>query len=203
MDSDTDCPKGGEHKLVEDIPGEKSCTKCGITIKVHEGTGDNPVIDDHGLGSNIDKDNTGFRKIARHHKFVPGLSFAKEVALADRQIEIASGAQLPRTVQNRALALFKKTRKHLKGKNFETFVGACLFIACREQGIAIHILAKSEELEEKKSALKMQEEALRDDYDQKPAEKKEVAPKAEEKKDQKPAEKKEAAPKAEEKKDKK
>ena len=143
MDSDTACPKGGEHKLVEDIPGEKSCTKCGITIKVHEGTGDNPLIDEHGLGSNVGKDNAGFRRIARFTKYVPGLSFRKEVALADRQIEICSGALLPRTVQNRALALFKKTRKPLKGKNFETFVGACVFIACREQGIAIHTLAKS------------------------------------------------------------
>ena len=143
MDSDTACPKGGEHKLVEDIPSEKSCTKCGITIKVHEGTGDNPLIDEHGLGSNVGKDNAGFRRIARFTKYVPGLSFRKEVALADRQIEICSGALLPRTVQNRALALFKKTRKPLKGKNFETFVGACVFIACREQGISIHTLAKS------------------------------------------------------------
>jgi len=143
LGSDTACPKGGEHKLVEDVPGEKSCTKCGITIKVHEGTGDNPLIDEHGLGSNVGKDNAGFRRIARFTKYVPGLSFRKEVALADRQIEICSGALLPRTVQNRALALFKKTRKPLKGKNFETFVGACVFIACREQGIAIHTLAKS------------------------------------------------------------
>ena len=52
---------------------------------------------------------------------------------------------------------------------------------------------------EKKEAAPKAEEKK----DQKPAEKKEAAPKAEEKKDQKPAEKKEAAPKAEEKKDKK
>ena len=143
MDSDTACPKGGEHKLVEDIPGEKSCTKCGITIKVHEGTGDNPLIDEHGTGSNIGKDDTERHKITPFTKFVPGSSFKQEVALADRQIEIASGDLLPHTVQNRALALFKKTRKPLKGKNFETFVGACVFIACREQGIAIHTLAKS------------------------------------------------------------
>jgi len=143
LDSDTACPKGGEHKLVEDIPGEKSCTKCGITIKVHEGTGDNPLIDEHGTGSNIGKDDTERHKITPFTKFVPGSSFKQEVALADRQIEIASGDLLPHTVQNRALALFKKTRKPLKGKNFETFVGACVFIACREQGIAIHTLAKS------------------------------------------------------------
>ena len=143
MDSDTACPNGGEHKLVEDIPGEKSCTKCGITIKVHEGTGDNPLIDEHGIGSNIGKDDTERHKITPFTKFVPGSSFKQEVALADRQIEIASGDLLPHTVQNRALALFKKTRKPLKGKNFETFVGACVFIACREQGISIHTLAKS------------------------------------------------------------
>ena len=92
MDSDTACPKGGEHKLVEDIPGEKSCTKCGITIKVHEGTGDNPLIDEHGTGSNIGKDDTERHKITPFTKFVPGSSFKQEVALADRQIEICSGA---------------------------------------------------------------------------------------------------------------
>ena len=143
MDSDSACTEGGRHKLVEDIPGEKSCTKCGFTIIVHEGTGDNPVIDEHGLGTNIGMGDTGKRKITPFTKYLPGLSFAKEVALAERQIEISSGAQLSRTVRDRALALFKKTRKPLKGKNFETFVGACLFIACREQGIPIHVLAKA------------------------------------------------------------
>ncbi len=143
MDSDTACPNGGKHKLVDDIPGEKSCMKSGITIIVHEGTGDNPVIDDHGLGSHVGKDGADFRRIARYLKFVPGLSFAKEVALAERQIEICSPDLLKPRLRTRALALFKKTRKPLKGKNFETFVGACVFIACREQGIAIHTLAKS------------------------------------------------------------
>jgi len=143
LDSDTACPKGGEHKLVDDIPGEKSCTKCGITIIVHEGTGDNPVIDDHGLGSHVGKDGADFRRIARYLKFVPGLSFAKEVALAERQIEICSPDLLKPRLRTRALALFKKTRKPLKGKNFETFVGACIFIACREQEMPIHLLAKS------------------------------------------------------------
>ena len=143
MDSDSACTEGGRHKLVEDIPGEKSCTKCGFTIIVHEGTGDNPVIDEHGLGTNIGMGDTDKHKITPFTKYLPGLSFAKEVALAERQIEISSGAQLSRTVRDRALALFKKTRKPLKGKNFETFVGACLFIACREQGIPIHVLAKA------------------------------------------------------------
>jgi transcription initiation factor TFIIIB Brf1 subunit/transcription initiation factor TFIIB len=149
LDSDTACPKGGEHKLVEDIPGEKSCTKCGITIKVHEGTGDNPLIDEHVTGSDVGKDNKEFRKIARHHKFVPGLSFAREVALAKRQIEICSPILLKPRLRTRALALFKKTRKPLKGKNFETFVGACIFIACREQGMPIHRLAKATSIDQR------------------------------------------------------
>ena len=136
MDSDTACPKGGEHKLVTDYEsGEMSCSKCGITIIVDEGTGDDPVIGEHGLGSHIGKDNVSFGSLAPHHKFVPGMSFAKEIALARHQIGVSSGSVLPQRVKDRALALFKKTRKPLKGKNFKTFVGACLFIACREQGI--------------------------------------------------------------------
>ena len=150
MDSDTDCPKGGEHKLVEDIPGEKSCTKCGITIIMKEGTGytdgygipkessKGPVTSKGSLGANVGGKEfqapAGSRgKYLRHHGHDP---FSEpEVKMALTQIEIATWNEGQKT---RALDLFQTTRKKLKGKNFETFVEACCYIACREQGIPMH-----------------------------------------------------------------
>ena len=145
MDSDTACPKGGEHKLVEDIPGEKSCTKCGITIIMKEGTGykdgfgkpkessEGPVTSKVGLGSNVGKKNVSIGKYLRHHGHNP---FSEpEVKSAERQVENATWNKGQKT---RALDLFQTTRKKLKGKNFETFVDACCYIACREQGVPMH-----------------------------------------------------------------
>jgi len=145
LDSDTACPKGGEHKLVEDIPGEKSCTKCGITIIVKEGTGytdgfgkpkdssQGPVRGKGSLGANVGKKNVSIGKYLRHHGHNP---FSEpEVKRALTQVENATWNEGQKT---RALELFQTTRKKLKGKNFETFVDACCYIACREQGVPMH-----------------------------------------------------------------
>ena len=145
MDSDTACPNGGEHKLVEDIPGEKSCTKCGITIIVKEGTGytdgfgkpkdssQGPVRGKGSLGANVGKKNVSIGKYLRHHGHNP---FSEpEVKRALTQVENATWNEGQKT---RALELFQTTRKKLKGKNFETFVDACCYIACREQGVPMH-----------------------------------------------------------------
>lgn len=147
MDSDTACTNGGEHKLVEDIPGEKSCTKCGITIIMKEGVGytdpfsgkpkdssQGPVISKGSLGSKNDK---SVRKYLRHHAFNP---FSEpEVKRALTQVDNATWNEGQKT---RALELFQTTRKKLKGKNFETFVDACCYIACREQGVPMHTNTK-------------------------------------------------------------
>ena len=147
MDSNTACTKGGEHKLIEDIPGEKSCTKCGITIIMKEGVGytdpfsgkpkdssQGPVISKGSLGSKNDK---SVRKYLRHHAFNP---FSEpEIKRALTQVDNATWNEGQKT---RALELFQTTRKKLKGKNFETFVDACCYIACREQGVPMHTNTK-------------------------------------------------------------
>jgi len=147
LDSNTACTKGGEHKLIEDIPGEKSCTKCGITIIMKEGVGytdpfsgkpkdssQGPVISKGSLGSKNDK---SVRKYLRHHAFNP---FSEpEIKRALTQVDNATWNEGQKT---RALELFQTTRKKLKGKNFETFVDACCYIACREQGVPMHTNTK-------------------------------------------------------------
>ena len=150
MDSDTACSKGGKHKLVEDHEsGEEICTKCGITIKMDPAgymdpygkpkeSSQGPVTSKGSLGANVSGKEfqapAGSRgKYLRHHGHDP---FSEpEVKMALTQIEIATWNEGQKT---RALDLFQTTRKKLKGKNFETFVEACCYIACREQGIPMH-----------------------------------------------------------------
>ena len=145
MDSDTACSKGGKHKLVEDHEsGEEICTKCAITIKMDpigytDGYGKpkesskGPVRGKGSLGANVGKKNVSIGKYLRHHGHNP---FSEpEVKRALTQVENATWNEGQKT---RALELFQTTRKKLKGKNFETFVDACCYIACREQGVPMH-----------------------------------------------------------------
>ena len=142
MDSDTACSKGGKHKLVEDHEsGEEICTKCGITIKMDpagymDGYGipkessKGPMTSKGSLGANVGKKNVSIGKYLRHHGHNP---FSEpEVKMALTRIENTTWNEGQKT---RALDLFQTTRKKLKGKNFETFVDACCYIACREQGV--------------------------------------------------------------------
>ena len=152
MDSDTACPKGGKHKLVEDHEsGEEICTKCGITIKMDPAgyrdphgkpkeSSQGPVTSKGSLGANVSGKEFqapagGRGKYLRHHGHDP---FSEpEVKRAELQVE---NATWNKGQKNRALDLFQTTRKKLKGKNFETFVDACCYIACREQGVPMHTL---------------------------------------------------------------
>ena len=145
MDSDTACSKGGKHKLVEDHEsGEEICTKCGITIKmdpagymdgygVPKESSKGPMTSKGSLGANVGKKNVSIGKYLRHHGHNP---FSEpEVKMALTRIENTTWNEGQKT---RALDLFQTTRKKLKGKNFETFVDACCYIACREQGVPMH-----------------------------------------------------------------
>jgi transcription initiation factor TFIIIB Brf1 subunit/transcription initiation factor TFIIB len=150
LDSDTACSKGGKHKLVEDHEsGEEICTKCGITIKMDPAgyrdphgkpkeSSQGPVTSKGSLGANVSGKEfqapAGSRgKYLRHHGHDP---FSEpEVKRAELQVE---NATWNKGQKNRALDLFQTTRKKLKGKNFETFVDACCYIACREQGVPMH-----------------------------------------------------------------
>ena len=150
MDSDTACSKGGKHKLVEDHEsGEEICTKCGITIKMNPAgyrdphgkpkeSSQGPVTSKGSLGANVSGKEfqapAGSRgKYLRHYGHDP---FSEpEVKMALTPIENATWNEGQKT---RALDLFQTTRKKLKGKNFETFVDACCYIACREQGVPMH-----------------------------------------------------------------
>ena len=133
MDSKDTCPTGGSHKWVYDIVGEKSCTKCGLWKKVTSEVGYSPEKGDYGLGGTIGKKGSGFGKIAPNTKFV---SFDKILALAKKLIKAyTEKVSSQKIISSRTEELFKNSRKTLKGKDTQSFVAACLHIACREQEI--------------------------------------------------------------------
>ena len=69
MDQDSPCDMGGKHKLVNDIAGELSCTKCGICFPSQELA--NPLDrlerKEYGLGTKIGK-NTRKRNLDNNIK---------------------------------------------------------------------------------------------------------------------------------------
>jgi len=150
LDSDTACSKGGKHKLVEDHEsGEEICTKCGITIKMDptgymdpygkpKESSQGPVTSKGSLGANVGGKEfqapAGSRgKYLRHYGHDPFSEPEVKMALTQIENRCWNKGQI-----TRALDLFQTTRKPLKGKNFEIFVDACCYIACREQGVPMH-----------------------------------------------------------------
>ena len=134
MDSKDTCPTGGSHKWVYDIVGEKSCTKCGLWKKVTSEVGYSPEKGDYGLGGTIGKKGSGFGKIAPNTKYLT--SFDKILAIAKKLINAyTQKVSSQKIISSRTLELFKNSRKLLKGKDTQSFVAACLHIACREQEI--------------------------------------------------------------------
>ena len=132
------CLEGGKHKPVSDIIGETSCQKCGIVLLEPEPDipfNFRPETKEYDLGSWIGESKKEFKKIAPRIRFVdPGfdLILAKAKALTVKYAQLISSQKI---IITRAMELFKKSRKLLRGRDTETFVAACIHIACREQGI--------------------------------------------------------------------
>ena len=137
MDQDSPCPMGGKHKLVNDIAGELSCTKCGYCFPSQELADpiDRLERKEYDLGTKIGANTKESKKISPRLKFT-GENFDQIFTKAKRLAEIyTKRVSSQKIVEKRLLDLFKKSRKLLRGKNTETFVAACLHIACREYDI--------------------------------------------------------------------
>ena len=132
------CLEGGKHNPVSDIIGETSCQKCGIVLLEPEPDipfNFRPETKEYDLGSWVGESKKEFKKIAPHIRFVdPGfdLILAKAKSLI---VKYAQSVSSQKIIITRAMELFKKSRKLLRGRDTETFVAACIHIACREQGI--------------------------------------------------------------------
>jgi len=134
LDSKDTCPTGGSHKWVYDIVGEKSCSKCGLWKKVTSEVGYSAEKGDYGLGGTVGKQGSGFKKVAPNTKFLAG--FDKILVIAKKLIEAyTEKVSSQKIISSRTEELFKNSRKLLKGKDTNSFVAACLHIACREQEI--------------------------------------------------------------------
>ena len=137
MEQDSPCPMSGKHKLVNDIAGELSCTKCGYCFPSQELADpiDRLERKEYDLGTKIGANTKESKKISPRLKFTDAnfdQIFTKAKRLAEIYTERVSSQKI---VEKRLLDLFKKSRKLLRGKNTETFVAACLHIACREYNI--------------------------------------------------------------------
>ena len=137
MDQDSPCDMGGKHRLVNDIAGELSCIKCGYCFPSQELANpiDRPEQKEYGLGTKIGKNTKESKKISPRLKFTDA-NFDQIFTKAKRLAEIyTKRVSSQKIVEKRLLDLFKKSRELLRGKNTETFVAACLHIACREYNI--------------------------------------------------------------------
>jgi transcription initiation factor TFIIB len=132
------CLEGGKHKPVSDIIGETLCQKCGMVLLEPEPDipfNFRPETKEYDLGSWVGESKKEFKKVAPRIRFAdPGfdLILAKAKALTVKYAQLISSQKI---IITRAMELFKKSRKLLRGRDTETFVAACIHIACREQGI--------------------------------------------------------------------
>ena len=125
---------GGKHKPVRALDGEECCRKCGVVLAKPEAVDFNAQKGDYKLGGKIGKKGIGWKKITPHITYDP--DYKKTLVHAEHLIrkytEKVSSQQI---ISSRTLELFNDSRKLLKGKDTETFVAACLHIACREEEI--------------------------------------------------------------------
>ncbi len=134
MDSDSTCPIGGKHKPVRALDGEECCRKCGVVLAKPEAVDFNAQKGDYKLGGKIGKKGIGWKKITPHITYDP--DYKKILVHAEHLIrKYTEKVSSQQTISSRTLELFNDSRKLLKGKDTETFVAACLHIACREQEI--------------------------------------------------------------------
>ena len=125
---------GGKHKPVRALDGEECCRKCGVVLAKPEAVDFNAQKGDYKLGGKIGKKGIGWKKITPHITYDP--DFEKIQVHAEHLIrKYTEKVSSQQTISSRTLELFNDSRKLLKGKDTETFVAACLHIACREEEI--------------------------------------------------------------------
>ncbi|KAL3117934.1 hypothetical protein niasHT_005177 [Heterodera trifolii] len=156
------CPSHPEADLVEDArAGDLICTRCGLVVgerlidvgtewrsfsnessgkdPSRVGAPENPLLSGSDLSTSIavsfgsDSD----RALANAQR--------KLLSSSDRQMtqammvirEMSEKINLTRTIQDRAAKLYKEVleSKALRGKNNEAQAAACLYIACRQEGV--------------------------------------------------------------------
>uniref|UniRef100_A0A5S6Q4V1 Transcription initiation factor IIB n=1 Tax=Trichuris muris TaxID=70415 RepID=A0A5S6Q4V1_TRIMR len=146
--SNVSCPYHPDVELVEDHrAGDMICPCCGLVV------GDR-VVDVSSEWRSFSSDTNSkdpSRVGAPENHLLSGafLSTALQMVPAssgqDRQLiqafgiirEMAERIHLPKSIQDQANVLFKQVldTKQLKGKNSEAVAAACLYIACRKEGV--------------------------------------------------------------------
>jgi transcription initiation factor TFIIB len=160
--SEVGCPSHPNARLIEDHrAGDLICTQCGLVVgerlidvgtewrsfsdersgndPSRVGAPDNPLLSGANLSTTIAVafGSEGDRALANAQR--------KLISSSDRQMtqalmlirEMSEKISLPRSIQDRAAKRFKEVleSKALRGKSNEAQAAACLYIACREEGV--------------------------------------------------------------------
>ncbi|EDO36932.1 predicted protein [Nematostella vectensis] len=159
------CRHHPDAPLIEDYrAGDMICSECGLVVgdrvvdvgsewrtfsnekatsdPSRVGAAQNPLLSGGDLSTLIEKPSGGNADIegfARTHNSRSGMSGAdRSLMNAFREISImADRINLPRKIVDRANQLFKQVheQKSLKGRSNDTIASACLYIACRQEGV--------------------------------------------------------------------
>ncbi|KXJ12022.1 transcription initiation factor IIB [Exaiptasia diaphana] len=159
------CRHHPEAPLIEDYrAGDMICSECGLVVgdrvvdvgsewrtfsnekatsdPSRVGSAQNPLLSGSDLSTLIEKPAPGNYEMdgfARTHNSRSGISGSDRSLLnAFREISImADRINLPRKIVDRANTLFKQVheQKSLKGRSNDAIASACLYIACRQEGV--------------------------------------------------------------------
>jgi len=158
------CSYHPEAPLIEDYrAGDMICSECGLVVgdrvvdvgsewrtfsnekstsdPSRVGAAQNPLLDGGDLSTVIERGPIGGSETDGYSKYHNrgGLSGSdRSLMNAFREIGVmADRINLPRKIQDRANQLFKQVheQKSLKGRSNDAIASACLYIACRQEGV--------------------------------------------------------------------
>lgn len=159
------CPSHPDANLIEDYrAGDMICPECGLVVgdrvidvgsewrtfsndkgdadRSRVGAAENPLLSDGGLTTMIGRstgdaafDDSGNPK---YHNRKSTSNSERALMNAFREIgNMADRISLPKTIVDRANLVFKQVHdgKNLKGRSNDAIASACLYIACRQEGV--------------------------------------------------------------------
>ncbi|XP_035683908.1 transcription initiation factor IIB-like isoform X2 [Branchiostoma floridae] len=159
------CPEHPDAHLIEDYrAGDQICSECGLVVgdrvvdvgtewrtfsneksdkdRSRVGAAENPLLSGGDLSTMISRPSgsAGFNEdgSAKYHNRRSMSSSDRALVNAFREITgMADRINLPRNIVDRTQMLFKQVndQKSLKGRSNDAISAACLYIACRQEGV--------------------------------------------------------------------
>ncbi|KAL3533749.1 hypothetical protein ACH5RR_007270 [Cinchona calisaya] len=152
----TDCKKNTV-VVIDHVAGDTVCSECGLVLEeryidetpewrnfapceydpVRIGAPVNPLLGDAGLATSISERPDGDSSLARLQNRHSGGERDRAIFLGFKAIaDLADRLSLVGTIKDRASEMYRrlKDQKCTRGRNLDTLVAACIYIACRKEG---------------------------------------------------------------------